>query len=65
METTITLTRGKAGWLATTSGPGAQEVIHLFGTATLPTSFTLQADKLTVWRAIAALNPGVAIVMNA
>ena len=63
METTITLTCGKAGWFATWAGPGAKEVIRLSGTATIPTAFTAQADMLTVWRAVAEANPGIAVVM--
>jgi hypothetical protein len=55
----ITLTLDPAGrsWLATTTGPAAAQLIDLFGTATLPCAFTVDATADEVLREIRKLNP--------
>ena len=56
MEKRITLTRTEKGWMVTFHADA--EVMELFGTDTLPTSYTAEAPALTVLNAIRALNPG-------
>jgi len=56
MEKRITLTRTEKGWMATFHGDA--EILELFGTETIPTSYTAEAPALTVLNAIRALNPG-------
>ena len=59
MEKRITLHRGLQFWMVTFHADA--EVMELFGTDTLPTSYTAEAPALTVLNAIRALNPGYSI----
>jgi hypothetical protein len=54
---------GSLGWYGRHTGPHAAEVFRLFGTNTIATPYTAQASPETVRRAIAALNPGVDVVL--
>lgn len=58
---TILLARTSNGWTACYSGPHASEIQDLFGTKTIPTAFTAEADAQTVLAKIRALNPGVQV----
>lgn len=55
---TITLTLVDGNWMAQHSDP---QVKRLFGTDTLPTPFTSQADVSMVLRKIRDLNPGCVV----
>ena len=59
MEKRITLHRGLQFWMVTFHADA--EVMELFGTDTLPTSYTAETPALTVLNAIRALNPGYSI----
>lgn len=58
---TIHLFRGKDAWMSRFSDP---EIRALFGTDTIPTAFTLRADKEMVRSTIARLNPGAVITIE-
>ena len=60
----IKLFNSPTGWMAWHSGPLGKEVKELFGTDTIPTCFTAQADPLMVKEAIVRLNPGVSVVVR-
>lgn len=51
----ITLIRTMEGWMATFHGD--QSVIDAFGTDTIPTPYTAQAEAAVVVNAIRRLNP--------
>lgn len=57
----ITLSISRGSWVATYSGPHAEPIKRLFGSATIPTAFTSQASIETVSREIKRLNPGTVI----
>lgn len=63
MKSEIKLLKQPDGWMAIHCGPLGAEVMELFGTNTLPTAFTAQADELTVLQAIQHLNPGVTVTV--
>jgi hypothetical protein len=60
-ESTITLKIEGDGWVAQHSGPVADSVRALFGTAVLPTPFLRAAPRSLVRDTIIRLNPGVAV----
>jgi len=60
MEKRITLTRTGNGWMATFHGDA--EIKELFGTETIPTSYTANAPALTVLNAIRTLNPEYLVI---
>ena len=47
--------------MATYAGPHADRILLLFGTPTVPTAFTAEADVLEVVAQIEASNPGVMV----
>lgn len=55
MKKIIRLHRNNSGWLATFKDD--PETVELFGTDTIPTSFTKEARKSDVVREIQKLNP--------
>ena len=55
------LFRGHNAWMVQTDDP---EVRELFGTDTIPTPFTLQAEPERVLAEIQARNPGSAVVLQ-
>ena len=57
----IKLALTSKGWMSETFGPEREEIISLFGTATLPTAFTAQANESYVVAQIQNLNPGYII----
>ena len=56
----IKLINSQTGWLARFEND--QEIIGLFGTDTIPTSFTEQASPMMVKREIEVRNPGYNVV---
>ena len=54
---TIRLSRGTDVWYATHEGPGAREIMRLFGTVKLPTPFHVSTSQDEVRARIQALNP--------
>ncbi len=61
MQHTITLYRTPRGWMSRTTDPKVRE---LFGTDTLPTAYTVQANEATVLGAIQALNPECRVIVD-
>jgi len=59
---TITLSRRAQGWMATFKNDA--EVLALFGTDTLPTSYTTEAETNEVVSAIQRLNPDAIIKVS-
>jgi hypothetical protein len=57
----ITLILNHTGWLARYSGPHAADMQDLFGSCTLPTSFTVEADPALVVAEISSRNPGTIV----
>jgi hypothetical protein len=57
---TIKLINSKQGWLARFEND--TEIMALFGTDTIPTSFTEQASPMMVKREIEVRNPGYNVV---
>ena len=49
------------GWMATYAGPHADRIWQLFGTPTVPTAFTAEANVFEVVAQIEASNPGVMV----
>lgn len=64
MENTITLSKTAQGWMAEYAGPMRQEIFNLFGTATIPTAFTVHATWQVVQRAIQQLNPDCNVIVQ-
>lgn len=64
MSNTITLTKGFTAWLATYSEDIASEIRSAFGTATLPTAFTSEANSQGVKLCIEKLHPGVTVIIK-
>ena len=54
----IEITQGRDAWQVRYIGPHALRVVSLFGTDTLPTSFTVAASAANVLAEISRLNPG-------
>jgi hypothetical protein len=64
-QSRITLYRAPAGWMADmTAHADRARILEALGTLQVPTAFTGQADAETVRHAIAARNPGVAILVD-
>ena len=63
-EQIITLRKGANSWVATWHGDAAREIEQLFGAATIPTPFTVEAEAETVRAAIAQKNPGYNVVIE-
>jgi len=57
----ITLILNHTGWLARFSGPHAADMQDLFGSDTIPTGFTVEAQPAHVLMQISALNPGAIV----
>lgn len=57
----ITLILNHTGWLARFSGPHAADMQDLFGSDTIPTGFTVNAEAAHVLMQISALNPGTIV----
>lgn len=60
----ITLILNHTGWLARFSGPHAAAMQDLFGSDTIPTGFTVQAEAAYVLTQISALNPGTIVELQ-
>ena len=58
MQNGIILGISNGVWVAEAVGPHAEEVRELFGSATVPTAFTAEAEALEVVHCILGLNPG-------
>ena len=58
----ITLKQSGGIWVAEHSGPGSDEIVDLFGTGTLPTTYTANMPGAGVQDAIRKLNPEHAVV---
>lgn len=56
-HTTITIWKEPTGYVVNFGGRMAYEVTSLFGTNTIPTGFTAQADENEVLAAIKECNP--------
>lgn len=59
----IQIIKGDKTYLARYSGRDKAEVIKLFGTDTIPTPYTLEADIFTVAERIQALNPDINVII--
>ena len=57
----IILRQTADGYTATFQGPHRERILDTWGTDTLPTAFTAQADQVQVEDAIRRRNPGVSI----
>ena len=61
MSNIITISKTPSGYNASYAGDMAEEIFLLFGTRTLPTSFTAGASMGMVKAEIERLNPGYTI----
>lgn len=57
----IILTLSIGGWMARYLGPHREEIVRLFETDVLPTSYTFEAQASMVREEIAKLNPDVIV----
>ena len=57
----IVLFKTSVAWYAKLEGPHAAQVRDLFGTDTIPTAYTGEADAKTVQAHVAFMNPGVEV----
>ena len=60
----IVLRQGPDGYTATFYGPERERVLDTWGTATLPTAFTVHADQELVLAELRRLNPGYTIEVS-
>lgn len=60
MKERIELFRGKFSWMARSNDP---KVVEMFGTDTIPTAFTPEANATKVRHAIERLNPDAEVVV--
>ena len=64
MINTIDLSTANGSWVATYSGPHADQIISLFGTATIPTAWRHTRPNWEVVADVQRLNPGVVVMIS-